>query len=432
MSVNNQMFRALRHRNFRLYFFGQGISLVGTWMQQIGEVWLAYRLTNSAFYLGVVGFASQIPIFLLAPVAGVWADRVNRHRLLILTQTLEMIQAFALAALTLTHHITLSGLIILSVLGGIIDAFDIPTRQSFVIHMVEQRADLANAIALNSSLVNAARLAGPSIAGLLIAAVGEGWCFMINGVSFFAVLFSLLVMRVHLASDPRQPLSVRTQLWQGWTYILRFQPIAILLTMLAALSLITSGNSVLIPIFATRVLRGGPHTLGFLMAGSGLGALVAALALAARRTVLGLGRWIGVSAGLLAGALFAFSWSSVFWVSWLAIGVAGFAMMSSTASINTVLQTIVDEDKRGRVMSFFATAFIGMAPIGNLVSGWVADHFGAPATVRALSLICAISTAIFFIMLPRLRRFVRPVYIKLGILPEVATGLRAASSLQQS
>jgi MFS family permease len=425
------MFRALRHRNFRLYFFGQGISLIGTWMQQIGEVWLAYRLTHSAFYLGVVGFASQIPIFLLAPFAGVWADRVNRHRLLIGTQALEMLQALVLAGLTLTHHITLESLIILSVLGGIVDAFDIPTRQSFVIHMVEDRADLANAIALNSSLVNAARLAGPSIAGLIIAAVGEGWCFFINGLSFIAILISLLIMRVKRTEDPRQPNSIRSQLWQGWSYITKSPPIAILLSLLASLSLITSGNSVLIPIFATRVLGGGPHTLGYLMAGSGLGALAAALALAARRTVLGLGRWIGVSSALLAVALFVFSWSHVFWLSWIVIGLAGFAMMSSTASINTVLQTIVEEDKRGRVMSFFATAFIGMAPIGNLVAGWVADHQGAPVTVRWLSVLCGVSAVLFFVALPRLRQHVRPIYRQLGILPEVATGLRSATTLHQ-
>lgn len=424
------VFRALKHRNYRLFFVGQAVSLVGTWMQQIGEVWLAYRLTHSAFYLGVVGFASQIPIFLLAPVAGVWIDRMDRRKLLITTQALQMIQAFVLAGLTLSHHITLTGLIVLSVLGGIVDAFDIPTRQSLVVRMVEDRADLANAIALNSSLVNVARLAGPSIAGFIIAGVGEGWCFFINGVSFVAVLISLTVMRVPQENFPENPPSMRSQLHQGLVYIRTSSAILILLSLLACLSLITSANSILIPIFATRILKGDAHTLGFLMAASGLGALLAALSLAARRTVLGLGRWVVGTTLLLGVGLLLFSYSQWLWVSCVAVCIAGFSMMSSAASINTVLQTIVEEDKRGRVMSFFAAAFIGMASLGNLLGGSIADRIGAPLTVRAGSLFAFASGGLFLLALPTIRRQLRPIYIKLGILPEVAVGLQTTNTIK--
>jgi MFS family permease len=426
----HSVFRALRHPNYRLFFFGQGVSLVGTWMQQIGEVWLAYRLTHSAFYLGVVGFASQIPIFLIAPFAGVWIDRMDRRRLLIVTQSLQMIQAFVLAWLTLSGQITLSGLIILSILGGIVDAFDIPARQSFLIRMVEDRADLANAIALNSSLVNVARLAGPSIAGFLIAWVGEGWCFFINGVSFVAVLASLLVMQVPSEAPSELRASVGSQLHQGLSYIKHSPPIYILLTLLACLSLIASANGVLVPLFATRVLQGDAHTLGFLMASSGLGALLAALWLAARRTVLGLARWAAISTLLLGSAILAFSFSKLLWMSCLAIGLAGFGMMSGTASINTILQTIVEEDKRGRVMSFFASAFIGVAPLGNLIGGWIAERFGAPLTARGASLFCLASGGLFLFALPTIRKHIRPIYMRLGILPEVAVGLRTATTLK--
>jgi MFS family permease len=424
------MFRALRHANYRLFFFGQGVSLVGVWMQQIAEVWLAYRLTHSPFYLGVVGFAGQIPIFLLAPYAGVWIDRVNRHRLLILTQIAQMALAFLLAGLTLTGHINLAGLIILSVIGGVVDAVDIPVRQSFVVRMVEDRADLPNAIALNSSLVNVARLAGPSVAGFIIAAVGEGWCFLLNGVSFFAVLYSLGKMRVPPEQRVENPPSIQSQLSEGLAYVRRSPAIKIMLTVLAALSLITSANGVLIPIFADRILHGGPHALGFLMASSGLGALTAALTLAARRTVLGLGRWIAFAALSLGTALLLFSFSRMLWLSMVAIALAGFSMMTGTASINTVLQTIVEEDKRGRVMSFFASAFIGMAPLGNFAGGVIAERIGAPWTVRGggtFSLLCGLAV---ILALPTIRRHIRPIYIKLGILPEVATGLRAATTIK--
>ncbi len=423
------IFRALRHSNYRLFFFGQGVSLVGTWMQQIGEVWLAYRLTHSAYYLGVVGFASQIPIFLLGPVAGVWIDRVNRHKLLILTQTLQMIQAFALAGLTLTGHINLTGLIILSILGGIVDAVDIPVRQSFVIRMVDDRADLANAIALNSSLVNVARLVGPSIAGFTIAAVGEGWCFFLNGISFFAVLYSLSIMKV--PPETRTPHSpVSTQLAEGIAYVRHSPPILIMLTVLASMSLVTSANSILVPIFADRILHGGPHTLGFLMASSGLGALLAALSLAARKNVIGLVRWITASIFSLGIALELFSLSHVLWLSMAAIGLAGFSMMTGTASINTVLQTIVEEDKRGRVMSFFASSFIGMAPVGNYLGGIIAQRHGAPLTVRAGGVLCCAFGVLFLLARPIIRRHIRPIYMKLGIIPEVAVGMRSATTLK--
>jgi len=422
------VFRALRHRNYRLFFIGQGLSLTGTWIQQTGEVWLAYRLTHSALALGVVGFASQIPTFLLAAFAGAWIDQANKHRLVLIAQILAMGQAFALAALVLTHRITYHLLILLALFSGAIDALEIPSRQSFVIEMVDDPADLPNSIALNSSLVNAARLIGPAVAGLLIAAVGEGWCFFINGVSYLAIIISLLSMRLRRVEHPQ----IRTDLWkafrEGLAYVSGSVPIITLLTSLAIVSLFGSSYTVLIPIFAAQVLHGGPHTLGFLMAASGLGALMGALYLASRRTVLGLGRVIGAGMTLFGTGLVMFSFSRWFWMSWAMMLAAGFGMMIGTASINTVLQTIVEPDKRGRVMSFFTTAFIGMAPLGNFGGGAVASLIGAPGSVRMAGALCLAAALWYFRYLPTLRQYIRPLYQELGILPEVAKGLQAAAT----
>ena len=410
------LFRALRHRNYRLFFAGQGLSLIGTWIQQTGEVWLAYRLTHSALALGVVGFASQIPTFLLASFAGAWIDRTNKHRLVTIAQVLAMGQAFVLAALVLTHHITYHLLILLALVSGVIDALEIPSRQSFVIEMVDDPADLGNSIALNSSLVNAARLIGPATAGLLIAAVGEGWCFFINGVSYLAIIISLLSMRLKAVNRRVH----RSALWEsfkeGFSYAAGSVPIVTLLGSLAVISLLGSSYTVLIPIFADQVLHGGVHTLGFLMSASGLGAMSGALFLASRKSVIGLGRIIGTGMTLFGTGLVAFSFSHWFWLSWAMMLAAGFGMMTATASINTMLQTIVEPDKRGRVMSFFTTAFIGMAPLGNFAGGALASRIGAPHSVLLAGTMCLVAAFWYIRHLPILRSHIRLIYAQLGIL----------------
>jgi len=414
--MGSSLFRALRHRNYRLFFVGQGLSLVGTWIQQTGEVWLAYRLTHSAFALGVVGFASQIPTFLLAAFAGTWIDRTNKHRLVTIAQALGMGQAFALAALVLTHHITYHLLIVLSLISGAIDALEIPSRQSFVIEMVDDPADLANSIALNSSLVNAARLVGPAVAGLLIAAVGEGWCFFINGVSYLAIIISLLSMRLKSFDRRIQSPDLWDSFKEGFSYAAGSVPIVTLLGSLAVISLLGSSYTVLIPIFADQVLHGGPHTLGFLMAASGLGAMSGALFLASRKSVIGLGRIIGTGMTFFGVGLVAFSFSHRFLISWAMMAVAGFGMMIATASINTMLQTIVEPDKRGRIMSFFTTAFIGMAPLGNFGGGVLASRMGAPHSVCLAGAFCLAAAFWYVRRLPILRQHIRPIYSDLGIL----------------
>jgi MFS family permease len=424
------LLRALAHRNYRLFFSGQSISLIGTWMTRIAASWLVYRLTNSALLLGVVGFAGQIPSFLLAPFAGVAVDRWDRHRLLIITQVLALAQSLALALLTLAGIINIWHVILLSIMQGIINAFDMPARQAFVVEMIEGREDLANAIALNSSMVNAARLLGPSIGGVIIAAVGEGWCFMIDAISYLAVIASLVAMRV----APRIRMRAANenmieQLREGWTYAFRFAPIRNVLLLLALVSLVGMPYTVLMPVFANEILRGGPNTLGLLMAASGVGALVAAMFLAARQSVLGLGKYIPLMAGAFGAGLIAFSFSRMLWLSLLLMFITGFGFMTQMAASNTVLQTIVDEDKRGRVMSFYTMAFMGTAPFGSLLAGSVAARIGAPRTLLFGGLGCVLGALWFARSLPSLRREVRPIYARIGILPEVAEGIQKTTEL---
>lgn len=419
--------RALTHRNYMLFFAGQTTSLVGTWMTRLAQSWLVYRLTGSAFLLGVVGFSGQIPTFLLGPFAGVWVDRLDRHRVLVVTQALSMVQSFVLAALTLTHRITVPQIVWLSVFQGLINAFDMPARQAFVIEMVESREDLPSAIALNSSMVNASRLIGPSIAGGVIAAVGEGWCFFIDGVSYIAVIASLLAM--HLV---RREMAARAhggwyEFVEGWHYVTRSVAIRSLLLLLALISLVGMPYTVLMPIFAGDVLHGGAHTLGFLMGASGVGALVSAGMLAARKSVLGLGRIVAMTAAIFGAALIGFSASRMLWLSLLMMVVTGFGMMQMMAATNTVLQTIVDEDKRGRVMSFYSMAFVGMAPFGSLIAGGTASHVGAPWTLAVGGAMCIVGALWFTRELPAIREKVRPIYRRLGILPEVAEGMQVAA-----
>jgi MFS family permease len=423
------MFRALRYRNYRLFFIGQGISLIGTWMQQIALSWLVYRLTDSVFLLGAVTFSSQIPSFLLGPFAGVMADKFERRKVLVVTQALSMVQASTLAALVLTQTIEIWHILTLSAVLGIINAFDVATRQAFVVQMVEKREDLSNGIALNSSLFNMARLVGPSIAGLLIAAVGEGMCILINAVSYIAVISSLLLMRL----KPFVPVEKKEKVWrslqEGFGYAYNFPPIRALILIVGLLSLFGMPFSVLLPVFARDILHGGANTLGFLMGASGVGALTGALFLAQRKSVLGLGKIIIFTMLLFGSALIAFSFSKTLIISLLLMLFVGFGMIVSMASCNTLLQTIVDEEKRGRVMSLYATAFMGMAPIGSMLASSVAELIGVNYTLAACGLLCGLSIIPFAMKLGKLRQMVWPVYQRLGIVPEIATGLQAASTL---
>jgi MFS family permease len=419
--------RALRHRNFRLFTVGQTISLMGTWMQQVAVGWLVYRLTDSAFLLGIVGFVSQIPIFLLAPLAGVLADRYDRHRLVILTQVLAMVQAGVLAVLVLTDAVTITHIVILMALLGAVNGFDIPARQSFLHEMVGGREDLANAIALNSSMFNAARLVGPAVAGFLIAAVGEGVCILINAVSYIAVLVSLFAMRLPRRAPHASGGHMLHRLTEGFRYAFGFAPIRSILGLVALVSLAGVPFSILLPVVATRVLAGDARTLGFLMASVGLGALIGALWLASRRTVRGLGRVIVRAAFGFGACLIVVALSRTTWLSMLLLVGAGFAMMVQMAASNTILQTLVDDDKRGRVMSLYSMAFIGLSPIGSLVAGAVAAGAGAPAAFVAGGTVCCIAALGFARRLPALRAQVRPIYARLGIPPEVARGIQVAT-----
>lgn len=423
--------RALRHRNYKLFFGGQGISLIGTWMTRVATGWLVYRLTGSAFLLGLVSFASQIPILFLGPFAGVWVDRLNRHRVLVVTQVLSMLESFALAVLALTHIITVPEIIWLNLFQGVINSFDMPARQAFLIEMVEEPQDLGNAIALNSSLVNAARLIGPSVAGLIIAAVGEGYCFLIDGVSYMAVIASLLAMVIVRRQTGRKDESVFAELREGWDYVRGFQPIRSILLLLALISLVGMPYTALMPIFAGKILHGGAHTLGFLMAAIGVGALIGALTLAARRTVLGLGRVIPIAAAGFGAGLMAFSFSHWFWLSMLLLVWTGYFFMQEMAASNTILQTIVENKKRGRVMSFYAMAFQGVAPFGSLIAGAAAARIGAPKTLAIGGGICIVGAGSFAMQLPALRKLIRPIYARIGVIPEVAEGINAASVLQE-
>jgi len=424
------MLRAFDHRNYRLFFSGQSISLIGTWMTRIATSWLVYRLTNSPLLLGIVGFAGQIPSFLLAPVAGVLIDRWNRHRLLVVTQALAMVQSIALAALTLTGVIKIWHVIALSLFQGVINAFDMPARQAFVVEMVERREDLANAIALNSSMVNAARLLGPSLAGVIIAAMGEGWCFLLDGISYLAVIASLLLMKILPAvAEEIAEENIFREFREGWNYIINFAPIRNMLALLSLVSLVGMPYTVLMPIFANGILGGGPYTLGWLMAASGVGALMGALFLAARKTVLGLGKFIPIMAGAFGAGLIAFSFSRTLWLSLLMLVVTGLGFMVQMAVCNTLLQTITEEDMRGRVMSYYTVAVMGMTPFGSLLAGVVAARIGAPHTLLISGILCIIGALWFAKTLPALKRDIRPIYVRMGILPPVASGIQKCTEL---
>lgn len=409
--------RALRYRNYRLFFVGQSISLIGTWMTQVATVWLVYRLTGSAFLLGVVGFSGQIAGFLLAPVAGVVTDRADHRRILVATQVLAALQSLALAALALGGRVRVSHILLLSVLQGLINAFDIPARQAFVVRMVEDRADLSNAIALNSSMFNAARLLGPLAAGLVISAAGEGACFLIDSVSYLAVIATLLMMRLPAPAAPPRRRHVAHELAEGISYATRSMPIRSLLLLVAYISLVAMPYAVLLPVVARETLRGGPSTLGLMTGTSGLGALVGSLYLASRRSVRGLLRLSALAAGLFGAGLVVFAASHAAWLSLAALFAAGFGMLVQMAASNTVLQTLVDDDKRGRVMSLFMMSFLGMIPWGSLLVGTLASRIGAHRTLMLEGAACLGGALVFARLLPRLRRAVHPIYVKKGIIP---------------
>lgn len=434
--------RALRHRNYRLYFAGQIVSLCGTFLTQLAMIWLVYHLTGSGKMLGITAFAGQIPAFGLGPFAGVWVDRCNRRRLIVITQTLAMTQSFALAGLVYFFignlSIVVPGLIGLAFMQGLINAFDMPARQAFLVQMVEDRDDLANAIALNSTMVHGARLVGQALAGLLIYYVGASLCFLLDGMSYIAVIASLLMMR--LTPLPPRPGrgSVLAELRDGFRYVWNFAPIRALLLLMALLSLTgMPAFSVLMPIFADALgpKSSGAKTLGFLMASSAAGALVGAVYLASRRSVLGMGRLIAIVACGFGVTLMAFSFSHHLWLSMLIAPIAGCAMLITFASANTLLQTLTEDEKRGRVMSFFTMAFVGMTPWGNLLSGTASDALGrgfhgAARTLTVAGAICILAAVSFAFKLPALRKIIRPIYAQKGILPApVADGLQTAAEV---
>jgi MFS family permease len=406
-------FRALRHRNFQLFFSGQLISLIGTWMQSVAQSWLVYKMTNSALLLGSVGFASQIPVFLTAPLGGIVADRNNRHRVVIGTQVASMILAFILAVLTLTHRITITEIFILAALLGIVNAFDIPGRQSFLVEMVG-KDDLINAIALNSSMFNGARIIGPAIAGLLVAQIGEGWCFFANAVSYIAVIIGLLMMHV----PPRQQRpegSPLAHVIEGFRFVQHTAPIRAILLLLGLVSLVAMPYTVLMPIFADKVLHGGARGLGILMGATGVGALLGALTLATRTGVYGLGRWIAYSCAGFGISLVAFSFSRSFWLSTALLVPVGFCMMLQMSSSNTLIQAMVPDQLRGRVMSVYSMMFMGMAPFGALLGGALADRISAPVAVSMGAIAAVGGAAIFGLRLPRMRVEARRLIVAQGM-----------------
>jgi MFS family permease len=394
--------RAFRHRNFRLFFGGQIISLIGTWMQNVAQAWLVYRLTSSPFLLGLVGFSSQIPVFLLAPIGGAVADRKNRHRVVIATQTASLVLAFCLAGVTLSGVVQVWHILLLSVFLGVVNAFDIPARQAFIVEMVG-REDMTNAIALNSSMFNSARIIGPAIAGLLVAAIGEGWCFFVNGVSYIAVIVGLVMMHVQSRTEPQSTRSVVSHILEGFRFVANTGPIRTLLLLLGLVSLVGMPYAVLMPIFADNILHGGPRGLGILMGVSGVGAVAGALLLASKRGLRGLGRWIAYSTVGFGASLMLFAVSRNLWLSAAILVPTGFCMMVQMAASNTLIQTMVPDALRGRVMSVYSMMFMGMAPFGALGAGVVAARLGAPLTVMIGASVCLMGAALFWVKLSAFR-----------------------------
>jgi MFS family permease len=437
--------RALKHRNYRLFFGGQLISLIGTFLTQTATLWFVYRLTHSYKLMGTIAFLGQLPVFILTPFAGVVADRVHRRRFIVWTQFLSMLQSLGLAALAFyfgrgehpNMQVLIPGLIGLAAFQGIVNAFDLPARQAFMVEIVTDRADLPNAIALNSTMVHGARMIGPAAAGLIIAVAGESLCFFLDGISYIAVIIALLAMTI-VPVPPRQRGSVRAEMLEGFKYAWSFTPIRTILIFMALLSLTgMPAVQLLMPVYGDYFGRHihGSETFGLLGTVSGIGALVGAVLLAARKSVLGLGRLIGTAVGVFGLAVLCFAYSRHLWLSLAIIPFAGWGMITAFASSNTIIQTLVDDDKRGRVMSLFGLAFLGMAPFGSLIAGFVSSELvpangdkliGASRTLVIAAAITLTATIAYFTQLPAVRKAARPIYIKKGILPEMATALQAA------
>jgi MFS family permease len=417
---------ALKSRNYRLFFAGQGISLVGTWMTQVSTVWLVYQLTNSAFMLGLIGFVGQIPSFFLAPFGGLIADRYNRRCLLVVTQGLAMAQSLTLAILTLTESIDIRLLLGLGAVQGLINVVDAPVRQTFVKDIIERPDDLASAIALNSSLINGTRLIGPAIAGLVIARIGAGYCFLVDGLSYIAVITGLLLM--HLQPQPQVSNAMKPfqRIREGFNYAFQSLPIRSILLMISVFSLAAMSYSTLMPIFAIQVLHGDAHTLGLLLAASGVGALLGGVYMSTRLSVLGLGKVIATAPIICGVGLIGFALSRTLWLSVPALMLVGLGSILQISASNTILQTIVEDDKRGRVMSLYTMSFLGMAPFGSLLAGSLANAIGAPSTFVIGGSICIIVAILFAKQLPILRHLVRPIYIKKGILPTLSSQSHSA------
>jgi MFS family permease len=396
-------FGALRHRNFQLFIAGQLVSLIGTWMQSTAQLWLVYKLTNSAALLGVFGFANQIAILLLASVGGYVGDRYNRHLGVIWTQTASMILAFTLAALTFTHLLQVWHLILIAFLAGIVNAFDVPIRQAFLVQMTSKE-DLPNAIALNSSMFNAARVVGPPIAGFVIAYIHEGWCFFLNGVSFLAVIAALLAMRIpKFEVKPVFGSPVRNFL-EGFRYAMSDMPTRSALLLLSVLSLFGLQYSVFLPVFARDVLHHGALGFSVLLSTAGVGAALGALQFATRTSFKGMAKWIATMAVITSVCLILFSESHVFWLSAAVLFVVGFAATSLMAATNTTVQNRVPDALRSRVMAVYATMFMGVQPIGSLIAGGVAKHIGAPRTLTVFGVIVLMASLVFvFRVVMRLR-----------------------------
>ncbi len=413
--------RSLRSRNYRLFFAGQGLSLIGSWMTRIATSWLVYRMTGSTLWLGIVSFGEQVPTFLITPIAGVLVDRWDRRRILVITQALSMLQSLAMGVLTLSGAITVTQILVLSVFQGLVNAFDVPARQSFVIELVEKQDHLGNAIALNSTIFNGARLIGPSIAGVIIAVAGEGWCFLIDAVSYLAVIVALIALRLAVRRRNLSPAPVLRQLREGFAYVAHFPPIRTILLLVALTSLMGMPYTTLMPAIAAERLGGGPQIYGLLMGATGLGAMCGALYLASRHTVIGLGRVVTRAAMLFSLGLAAFAGSQYVAQAWVLLLFTGFGMLVQMAGCNTLIQTLVDDDKRGRVMSLYASAFLGLSPFGNLVAGMLAERLGANLTLAIGGLACFIGAWWFGRALSKLKPLVHAVYLKKGILREVAT-----------
>jgi len=412
----HDLVRSLRHRNFQLFFSGQLISLIGTWMQNIAQAWLVYRLTGSSLLLGIVGFAGQIPIFLFAPIGGLAADRWNRHHVVIGTQVASMILAFILAALTLFHFVHVWEIVVLAALLGVVNAFDVPARQSFLIEMVV-REDLMNAIALNSSMFNGARVIGPAIAGILVAKIGEGWCFFANAVSYIAVIIGLLMMKLGPLRTASKDSSPFEHIAEGFRFVRRTKPILALVLLIGLVSLVAVPYSVLMPIFADRVLHSGAHGLGILMGATGIGALLGALTLAIRRGVQGLGRVVGLSAAGFGVSLILFAFSRSLWLSVALLVPVGYGVMLQMSSSNTLIQAMVPDELRGRAMAMYTMMFMGMAPVGSLFAGALADKIGAPWTVAIGGLGAIAGAAVFLRRLPSLRFEAQQLIVAQGLSP---------------